>query len=107
VTREATCPDNRVELVARVIERRLLRYTPAGIPISECVLQHLSTQLEAAQPRQIEMQIAAVGLGEVAKQLDDLLLGQPYRFTGFLAQTRRNSRSVVYHITEFTLKNED
>jgi primosomal replication protein N len=99
--------DNRVELTASMVERSVLRYTPAGIPICQCILQHASTQVEARQARQIEMQMAAVGLGELAVRLDQLLLGQPYRFTGFLAQTRRNSRNVIYHITEFNLEIED
>ncbi len=89
------------------MERSLLRYSPAGVPVSQCVLQHASSQREAGQERQIEMQVAAVGLGDIALQLDQALLGQPYRFTGFLAQTRRNSRNVVYHITEFNLEIED
>lgn len=107
MTRGVTHPENRVEMTARIVERSVLRYTPAGIPISDCVLQHLSTQVEAGQARQIEMQIRAIGLGEVASRLDHLLLGQAYRFTGFLAQTRRNSRNVIYHITEFNLETED
>jgi len=98
---------NRTELNASVIERNVLRYTPAGIPVSECVLRHLSSQIEADLPRQVELEITAVAMGELANDLNRLLLGKPHRFTGFLAKKSRNSRNIVYHITEFELEKED
>lgn len=98
---------NRTELNARIVERNVLRYTPAGIPVSECILHHLSNQIEADVTRSVELEITAVAMGEVAHGLNQVLLGQPHRFSGFLAKKSRNSKNIVYHITEFELEKED
>ncbi len=63
--------------------------------------------MEAGQERQVEAEIAAVAIGKLAGQLDTALLGKAYRFHGFLAQTRRNSRGIVFHITGFDQELED
>lgn len=98
---------NRTEISARLVERSLLRFTPAGLPVSECVLQHASRQIEARLEREVELELATVAIGEIAHALDQAALGARYRFRGFLAQRRRNSKSVVYHIIEFELERED
>jgi primosomal replication protein N len=94
-------------LSAKIVERNVLRYTPAGIPVCECVLRHVSTQLEAQQAREVELEISAVALGTIGELLEQALLGQTHRFTGFLAKKSRNSRSFIYHITAFELEHEE
>ncbi|MGA2549854.1 MAG: primosomal replication protein N [Burkholderiaceae bacterium] len=98
---------NQLQLSAKIIERQVLRYTPAGIPVAECVLQHQSAQIEAQQARQVELEIRGMAIGSIAASLNQAPLGRRHRFVGFLAKRSRNSRSFVYHITAFELENED
>jgi len=90
---------NQFQLVARVVEREMLRYTPAGIPIVAAKLAHSSQQLEAKVMRVIEFEVSALAVGEISGQFSQLELGQSYRFTGFMARKNRNSKSLIFHIT--------
>jgi len=92
---------NKIELSARIAELSPLRYTPAGLPAAHLVLDHQSEQVEAATPRKVGLSIKARAFGTVAEQLVRSDLGEPFRFKGFLASAR-NSKSVVFHIQEFT-----
>ncbi len=92
---------NRVELSAQIIERKVLRYTPAGLPALDLVLQHESTVTEAQQDRTVKLDVKAVALGPVAEQLNRMEAGKPFRLTGFLGAPR-NGRGVLLHITELT-----
>ena len=92
---------NQLQLIANLAERDTLRYTPAGIPIITAKLLHQSEQVEAAVNRQIAFEIAALAAGEIAGRFKQALLGQNFKFTGFLARKGRNSKSLVFHITDF------
>lgn len=89
---------NQFQLVAQVVEREALRYSPAGIPIVAARLSHSSQQLEARIERLIELEIAALAIGEISGKMDQLDLGRVHRFTGFLARKNRNSKSLVFHV---------
>jgi primosomal replication protein N len=75
---------NRVLLTAQIIERKALRYTPAGLPALDLILKHESDVVEAQQPRKVAMDIKAVALGPIAEQL----------------VRREIGRGVLLHITE-------
>jgi primosomal replication protein N len=75
-----------------------LRYTPAGIPVSEGRLQHRSAQLENGAERQVEVEVAVIALGDAAKWLEAAPLGGVLKVQGFLAARSRNSRSPVLHV---------
>ena len=93
--------------VARIVERDILRYTPAGIPIVSARLHHGSEQKEAGLLRQIEFEISVIAAGEIAGRFDQASLDGTYRFTGFLARKNRNSRSLVFHVTDFEAESSD
>jgi len=57
--------------------------------------------------RQIEMTLAALAAGEISGRIANLALGEPMRFTGFLAPRNRNAKSLVFHITELLEIEED
>ena len=78
-----------------------MRYTPAGIPIIAAKLQHSSEQLEVDLPRQVEFEVTAIAAGEISGRFSQAVLGEVFRFTGFLARKNRNSKSLVFHITDF------
>lgn len=89
---------NQVVLDARVVERGVLRYTPAGLPALDLVLSHDSTVTEAGAPRKVRVDLKAVVIGALAERLNRVEMGSAHRFAGFLA-AQRNGRGVVLHIT--------
>ena len=88
---------NHVELTACIAEASPLRYTPAGIPAANFVLEHESEIVEAGSARQVKLTIRAVAFGALAEQSAKSPLGKPFRFTGFLINAR-TSKGVVFHI---------
>ena len=90
---------NRVLLSAQIIERKALRYTPAGLPALDLVLQHESEVTEAQQNRKVKLDIKAVALGSIAQALNRQEVGVPIGIVGFLGAPR-NGRGVLLHITE-------
>ncbi len=93
---------NKLQVVASIVEREILRYTPAGVPIVSARLLHASQQTEALVERLTEFEIAAIAAGEISGKFDRAQLGHTYQFTGFLARKNRNSKSLVFHIIDFT-----
>ena len=87
-------------MIACIAELSALRYTPAGLPALDVMLEHSSQQTEAGHPRQVNLKIRALALGTQAERLSRLAIGSQWRFQGFLA-TPRQGRSVVLHIQEF------
>jgi primosomal replication protein N len=86
-----------------------LRYTPAGVPVAEGVLQHASEQIEAEVSRLVEVEIAVLALGEPARWLQAAPLGGAVKLTGFLAAKSRTSKMPVLHLNsiEFLEGNEN
>jgi primosomal replication protein N len=86
-----------------------LRYTPAGVPVSEGWLQHSSEQTESGAQRLVEVEIAVLALGEAARWLQAAPLGGAVSVTGFLAARSRNSKTPVLHVNsiEFLEGNEN
>lgn len=100
---------NHVELTGVLIERKALRYTPAGVPVTECRIRHESDVMEAGKPRRVECEIGAIALGTPAQWLQDVGPGERVKVTGFLAARSRNSRQPTLHVNtiEFLEGNEN
>jgi primosomal replication protein N len=96
-------PANILRLSAVLIERESLRYTPAGIPMLNARVAHQSEQHEAKMPRSVEIEVAAVFAGQLAEEASRLPIGQKLELTGFLAPRRRQSKSLVLHVSKFEL----
>ncbi len=79
-----------------------MRYTPAGVPIVAANLLHQSEQMEAGVARKIDFEMLAVAAGEISGRFSQAELGAAYQFTGFLAKKNRNSKSLVFHIIDFS-----
>jgi len=90
---------NRLSLSGSIQERSALRYTPAGLPALDLVVDHLSTVQEEGVPRKVSMACKAVCIGTVAVSAQTVSLGQPMVFHGFLAGAR-NGRGLIFHITD-------
>jgi primosomal replication protein N len=98
---------NQFQFIANIAERDVLRYTPAGIPIVAAKLLHSSQQVEAGVPRLVEFEVAAQAAGEISGRFNQAELGGTFQFTGFLARKSRNSRSLVFHISDFDIPTLD
>ncbi len=91
---------NRTELTACIAEQAALRYTPAGLPALDLILEHASEVTEAGQARKIQLKLRALAFGTLAETLVKQAVGSIWTFKGFLA-TPRQGKSVVLHIQEF------
>lgn len=89
---------NQVALTATVLEVKPLRYTPAGLPALDMVLEHDSQVQQAGHERRIELTVPAVALGDIALLLADITLGAPMLINGFLAPSRKGSSRLILHI---------
>jgi primosomal replication protein N len=100
---------NRVELTGILIERKALRYTPARVPVVECLIGHQSEQIEAGIARRVEYEIQALGLGEIANWLQAATPGLRVHLTGFLAAKSQSSKQLRLHVTtiEFVEGNQN
>jgi primosomal replication protein N len=93
---------NEFQFTGTILERDMLRYTPAGVPIVSATLAHGSQQVEAKATRQVEFEITAVAAGEISGRFARAELGAAHQFTGFLARKNRNSKALVFHIIDFS-----
>ena len=71
------------------------------MPVLECLLEHRSTQTEADVPREVEFEIRALALGGIVKELDRVDPGTALAVNGFLAPSRKGSKTLLLHITGF------
>ena len=90
---------NRLVLSAQLVERGAVRYTPAGLPALDLSLKHESQVTEDGQPRKVSMEIRAVAIGAITRQLLPLAIGSHGTYAGFLTASR-NGRGLSFHLTE-------
>jgi len=72
------------------------------MPIVNAVLQHRSQQMEAGIARLSEFEVSTIAAGEISTRFSQAPLGGLYQFSGFLNKKSRNSRSLVFHIIDFS-----
>ncbi len=87
-----------------VVELEGLRYTPAGLARVALKLRHASMQREAGIQRQVQCEIPALALGEMAQTVSRLQPGQQVRAEGFLAQRSLKIAQLVLHIDNIILR---
>ena len=76
-----------------------MRYTPAGLPALNLLLEHESDVQEAGQTRQVKVVMKSVAFGAMAERLVKQAIGSLWRFEGFLA-SGRSGKGVVFHIQD-------
>jgi primosomal replication protein N len=91
---------NRLVLAAQLVERRALRYTPAGLPVLDFELKHESELSEDGQARKVSVQIRSMAIGGITRSLSCVELGSAGNYAGFLASAR-NGRGLLFHVTAF------
>ena len=92
---------NLLQLSAAVVQVQSLRYTPAGIPAVNLVLEHESQVVEMDTPRQVKLQLRAVAFGAHAEILSRQGLDAVCEFHGFMTNAR-NGKGVVFHIQDYS-----
>jgi primosomal replication protein N len=92
---------NEVRLRAAPVARSALRYTPAGVAVTELSLRHDGAVCEAGTERQLGFEFPAVAVGPIALALDREPLGQALDIAGFIAPKSRRSSRLIVHITEY------
>ncbi len=90
---------NRLLISATLLERQALRYTPAGLPALDVLLQHDSELFHEGQARKVKLELKARAIGSTVQALEKLAVGSQADFAGFLAGSR-NGRGLVFHILE-------
>ncbi|WP_036665782.1 primosomal replication protein N [Paludibacterium yongneupense] len=89
---------NRLVLTATVAREDVLRYTPAGMPVLEMWLGHHSRQQEAGFERDVNCEIQAVLVGEIASRWAGKLVGRDVDVAGFISQRSMKNPRLVLHI---------
>lgn len=89
---------NQLILTGILLERDVMRFTPAGVPVLSALIRHESEQIEAGSKRLVECEVAALAIGDVAEQLNQMSNDSVLTFTGFIARRFKNSKSLVFHI---------
>ena len=89
---------NRVQLTGQLLSIQPIRYTPAGIPVTEATLGHHSEQQEAGMKRQVTCEVSVKALGTLAHQLAAATTGTELKATGFIATKSLKSRQLILHL---------
>jgi len=91
---------NLLVIQGELLKVEELRFTPAGIPILNVVIGHLSEQVEAGMKRRVECEVNAMIMGELAKTCQTLTAGTAVKAAGFLAKRGFKSTQLVMHINK-------
>ena len=92
---------NKCALSGVVVGLEPLRYTPAGIPLLSFVINHVSEVIEAGLKREVECEVSAVAMGDLAKS--NITLGTNINVAGFLAKRSAKSTQLVLHILKIEI----
>ena len=91
---------NLLVIQGELLKVEELRFTPAGIPILNLIIGHLSEQVEAGMKRRVECEVNAMVMGELAKTCQNLKAGTAVKAAGFLAKRGFKSTQLVMHINQ-------
>lgn len=90
---------NTLCIAGRLIELAPLRFTPAGVPLVSFVLAHTSRQIENEVERDVECELQALALGDVAQVMRSVSPGWKIEATGFVAAKSKRNKMPVLHVT--------
>ena len=74
-----------------------MRYTPAGMAVSEFLIDSESEVVEAGQPRKVVIRLPVVAMGDLVQMTGKLQLGSNVQIQGFLAPMRKDSPKFRLH----------
>jgi primosomal replication protein N len=91
---------NSVVLDGHVVTVDPVRFSPAGVPSVRLTVRHGSRQVESGHPRDVQVCLRVVALGETAAAASLLREGDAVSVKGFLARASHRSEWPVLHATE-------
>ncbi|SEO75378.1 primosomal replication protein N [Nitrosovibrio sp. Nv6] len=91
---------NQTVICGKLVDIGGLRYTPAGVAVADLRISHVSRQIEAGKPRQVECEIPAVALAQMAETIAGITPGTMVKLAGFLAKKSRMSLQLVLHVNK-------
>ncbi len=94
-------PINQIQVRATLIDKKDLRYTPAGIAVFEATFHYCGSQYEAGADRKVEFDFLALSFADAAIRLSALQPGKEIEMKGFFATRSLRSSRLTVHITEF------
>ena len=99
--RSTLVASNRFALCATLIEKSVLRFTPAGVPVMPASFRYEGAAIEAGGERQLAFEFDVVAIGEIGLRLAAMELGAVLDLAGFLAPQSRRSQKLRLHVTDF------
>ena len=90
---------NRVTLIANLLEHKLLRYTPAGIPALDMLLEH---EADSKDGHDATIQVQAAAFGMNAEVIAKTELGSQLKIDGFLRHSAK-SKKIIIQINTFDI----
>jgi primosomal replication protein N len=90
---------NRYQVTAQLIERHSLRYTPAGVPAIDVLLEHVSEDLNGLDAT---IGLSAVAFGLLAQTLVTAPLGSQLKLDGFLRHSAK-SKKIILQVNNFEI----
>ncbi|QSI75867.1 MULTISPECIES: primosomal replication protein N [Niveibacterium] len=89
---------NALVLDGVIAECGVLRRTPAGMPVLEFSLEHVSRQIEAGIEREVRCEVSVLALGDAALSAQARRPGDKVTLTGFLAARSARHKGLVMHV---------
>jgi len=74
------------------------RFTPAGLPIINFLIEHRSIQSEAGLDKEVNLVIDSVIIGRLTNR--EIKIGEKLFFEGFLEKRSKNSKQIIFHISK-------
>jgi primosomal replication protein N len=86
---------NRLLISGVVVETKPLRFSPAGVPIGEALIEHRATADLASGTRELACELSVQASGELAARLAGFAAGTRVRVDGALTRRSLNSRQLI------------
>ena len=83
---------NRVTVTAKLLEHQSLRYTPAGIPALDMLLEH---EADSKDGHDASVQIQALAFSLNAEALAKTPLGSTLKVEGFLRHSAKSKKLII------------
>ncbi|GEM_PF-2309939 len=71
--------------------------------MTDFIISHTSCQVESDLPRQVECEVSAMAMSQMAITVSGMKIGTSVRLAGFLAKKSRMSMYLVLHVNKLDI----
>jgi len=71
--------------------------------VTDFIISHTSCQVESDLPRQVECEVSAMAMSQMAITVSGMKIGTSVRLAGFLAKKSRMSMYLVLHVNKLDI----